>query len=59
MRSDIKVITKDSLETVAKIVIMQIKRGLYLNFDYPKYEDKPPNKKGGGFVTSKTSTRSK
>lgn len=56
MKTDYKPTTKNSINTLASIIVMQIKRGVYFNLATLPYENKPPNRKGGGFVSSKTST---
>ena len=59
MKSDFKPTTDNPINTLATIIAMQIKRGVYFKLATIPYENEPPNKKGGGFVTSKTPTRSK
>lgn len=56
MKSDFKPSTDNPINTLATIITMQIKRGVYFKLATIPNENKPPNKKGGGFVTSKTST---
>jgi len=58
MKSDFKPTTDNPINTLATIIAMQIKRGVYFKLATIPYENEPPNKKGGGFVTSKTPTTS-
>ena len=56
MKTDFKLTNDNPINTLATIIAMQIKRGVYFKLATIPYENEPPNKKGGGFVTSKTST---
>jgi len=56
MKTDFRPTIDNPLNTLATIIAMQIKRGVYFKLATIPYENEPPNKKGGGFVTSKTST---
>jgi hypothetical protein len=58
MKIDLNPTTDSPINTLATIITMQIKRGVYFKLATIPYENEPPNKKGGGFVTSKTSTTS-